>query len=172
MGKLYRIKPLEKKNVENVIEMYQVLPNGDTRGFTVSEWFRWGQGFRTLDEPIMQSDVDAGELRFETFVGWGSELEDLCSVYVEFHGEFTEAEQEEITNLVEYETEDADGLQGTQWLFDGDHDWRVEDDYVLIHGPVEIDIVDEHSYNEVLESGIDPEPDAAVATDWPFSSGN
>ena len=173
MSKMYRITPLEKKNVENVIDVYQVLPDGSIRGFTVSEWWRWGQGFRDIDDPITQCDISHnGGIRFAPNAGWGSELDDLCSVYVEFQGEFTAAEQQEITDLVEYETTDSEGRNGTQWIFDGDHSWLVEEDYVLIHGPVQIDIVNEDSYNETLESDIDPTPDPAVQTTWPFPEGN
>ena len=169
MTKMYRITPLEKKNVENVIDVYQTLPDGTVRGFTVSEWFRWGQGFRNIEEPITQRDLTHnGGLRFEHSLGWGSELDDLCSVYVEFQGEFTDQEKQYITDLVEYETQDEQGLNGTQWLFDGEHDWLVDDDYVLIHGPIQIDIIEEDQYNQVLETGIDPAPDAVASNAWPF----
>jgi hypothetical protein len=173
MTHFYRITPLEKKSIVNVIDMKQVLQDGSVRGFTVRELFRWGLGFRKMDDPITNWDIESGEIRFDPSLGWGSELDDLVSVSVEFDGEFTEQERQYITDLVEYETEDAEGLQGTQWLFDGDHDWRADDDYVVIIGPVQIDIVDDAHYNEVLESGITPQVnDVATATDWPFHKGN
>jgi hypothetical protein len=33
------------------------------------------------------------------------------------------------------------GRCGTAWLFDGDHNWEIEDDHVAILGPVKIDLL-------------------------------
>jgi hypothetical protein len=91
----------------------------------------------------------------------------LCSVYVEFQGEFTDDEKEEIEKRCRGDLEDEDGRWGTAWLFDGDHNWQVEDDGVLIYGPVKIDLVDEDAYNEVIKEDIGMEKYQPTA--WPFA---
>jgi hypothetical protein len=94
----------------------------------------------------------------------------LCSVYVNFSDGFTEEEKEQIESLLRWETEDDDGRCGTAWLYDGDHNWEIEDDHVAILGPVKIEIIDEDVYNEVTEE-VQPtklEP----SNGWPFKTAN
>lgn len=156
MTQMYRITPLEKKNVEYVIEAYEANEDGSfLRGFVITERYRWGQGFREEDNIPWESEVKQGVV-CDPQIGWGCELDDLCSVYVDFDGEFTEEEKEYITSLAEYELEDKDGLNGTAWVFDGDHNWNVELCDVVIHGPVMIDLVDDMNYNKVINSNINP----------------
>jgi hypothetical protein len=50
--KLYRITPLEKKSVIAFYDVFERLADGSTRGWTVEETWRWGQGFRGLDEEV------------------------------------------------------------------------------------------------------------------------
>lgn len=167
MSQLFRITPLEKKNIEFYVDVYESLPNGDIRGFIVSEWYRWGQGFRELDNPVLDHGNGVNSIYCSTNIGWGCELDDLCSVYVEFQGEFTDDEKEEIEKRCRGDLEDEDGRWGTAWLFDGDHNWQVEDDGVLIYGPVKIDLVDEDAYNEVIKEDIGMEKYQPTA--WPFA---
>ena len=41
MEKLYRITPLEKKNVEYFVDVFERLDDGSIRGFEVTEVWRW-----------------------------------------------------------------------------------------------------------------------------------
>lgn len=150
MTKLYRITPLEKKSVEYFVDVYEVLPDGSTRGFDVTEVYRWGQGFREEDELPWKFEAE-GRVNCRPEVGWGCELDDLVSVYVNFSDGFTDKEKEEIEEFCRGEREDEDGRWGTAWLYDGDHNWQIEDDHVCILAPVKIEIVNEEVYNEVLE---------------------
>jgi hypothetical protein len=164
MAQLYRITPLEKKSVEFFVDVYETLPDGTVRGFDVTETYRWGQGFRDMDDEVWANEVD--RVRCDPGVGWGCELDDLCSVYFSWFGDFTEEEKAEIQSLWDG-VEDEDGRWGTAWLFDGEHDWEIEDDCVYILGPVKIDIVDADSYNTVIEENIKPyqhKPNNG----WPF----
>ena len=56
------------------------------------------------------------------------------------------------------EREDEDGRWGTAWLYDGDHNWEIEDDHVCIIAPVKIDLVDANGYGDtaVLEENVEP----------------
>lgn len=157
MTRLYRITPIEKKSVEYFVDVYQQMPDGSIRGFDVRETWRWGQGFRAEDEPVYATELD--QVRCDPQVGWGCELDDLISVYVNFSDGFTDEEKEEIESILRGEREDEEGRWGTAWLYDGEHDWQIEDDCVYILGPVKIDLVDEDGYGDsaVLEENIQPE---------------
>ena len=45
MAILYRIKPVDKKSVEAFYDVYKKMPDGNIRGWNVTELYRWGQGF-------------------------------------------------------------------------------------------------------------------------------
>lgn len=162
MANLYRIVPLEKKSVEYFVDVYEQLPDGSMRGFDVTEYWRWGYGWREEDDPVWTFEKD--RVRCSPQVGWGCELDDLCGVYVNFSDGFTEDEKAKIEALLRWETEDDDGRCGTGWLYDGDHNWEIEDDTVYILGPYRIDLCDEDG--NVIEEGVEAyDPDAATATD-------
>jgi hypothetical protein len=163
MERLYRITPLEKKSVEYFVDVFERLPDDTIRGFDVTEIWRWGLGFREMDDEVwrFETDTDSG-VHCKPEVGWGCELDDLCAVYVNFSEGFTEEEKSEIEALLRWEREDEDGRCGTGWIYDGDHNWEVEDEHVRITGPVRIDIVDANGYGDsaVLEANVQPyDPD-------------
>ena len=47
MAQLYRITPLHKKSIEYYVEVYSQDDQGNVRTWSVSETYRWGQGFAT-----------------------------------------------------------------------------------------------------------------------------
>ena len=172
MEKLYRITPLEKKSVEYFVDVFERLPDGSIRGFDVTEVWRWGYGFREEDEPVWKFEAETNNgIHCRPEVGWGCELDDLCAVYVNFSDGFTDEEKVEIEALLRWEREDEDGRCGTGWIYDGDHNWEIEDDHVRILGPVKIDLVDASGYGDtaILEENVDPyDEDTKDATQWPF----
>lgn len=157
MEKLYRISPLEKKSVEYFVDVFERMPDGSIRGFDVTEVWRWGYGFRPEDEIPWKFEAE-GRVHCRPEVGWGCELDDLISVYVNFSEGFTDAEKEEIEAILRGEQEDEDGRWGTAWLYDGDHNWEIEDDHVCILAPVKIDLVDANGYGDtaILEENVEP----------------
>jgi len=165
MTNLYRITPLEKKNVEYFVDVYERLADGSIRGFDVTEVWRWGCGFREEDEPVWKWEVGQHGVICRPQIGWGCELDDLCGVYVNFSDGFTDEEKTEIEALLRWETEDEDGRCGTGWLYDGDHNWEIEDDHVCITGPVKIDLVDENGYGDsaIVEENIEPYDDETTS---------
>ena len=159
MANLYRITPLEKKSVEYFVDAYEKLPNGDIRGFSVTETWRWGHGFREEDDPVWEYEIKNG-VTCDPQCSWGCELEDLCNVYVEFSDGFTDEEKEEIEAILSGEKTDDDGRWGTTWIYDGDHNWEIEEDNIRILAPVKIDLVEDNSYNSIVEENINPyDPD-------------
>ena len=167
MAQLYRITPLEKKSMEYFVDVFERMEDGSIRGFQVTETWRWGQAFRELDEPVYDTETDRVYCRPE--IGWGCELDDLCAVWVEFdEDKFTEEEMDEIRSILNWESEDEDGRCGTAWLYDGDHNWEIEDDHVAVLGPVKIELVDEDVYGEGVE--VEPTKLETSGTDWPFGT--
>lgn len=157
MEKLYRITPLEKKSVEYFVDVFERLPDGTTRGFDVTEVWRWGQAFREEDDLPWKFEAQ-GHVCCRPEIGWGCELDDLCAVYVNFSDGFTDLEKAEIEAILRGEQEDDDGRWGTAWLYDGDHNWEIEDDHVAILGPVKIDLVDADGYGDdaIIEENVKP----------------
>ncbi len=153
MERVYRISPLEKKSVEYFVDVFERLPDGSIRGFEVTEYWRWGYGYREEDDQPWKFELQNG-IHCNPQVGWGCELDDLCGVYINFSEGFTEQEREEIEAICRGEREDEDGRWGTAWIYDGDHNWEIEDDHVRIIGPVKIDLLDENG--EVLEENVEP----------------
>lgn len=175
---LYRITPLEKKSVEYFVDVFERLPDGRIRGFDVTEVWRWGQGFREIDDPVWKFEAE-GRVNCRPEVGWGCELDDLCGVHVEFgcwdqdgnvwEDGFTEEEKAEIEALCRGEQQDDYGRWGTGWIYDGDHNWEIEDDHVCILAPVKIDLVD--SDGVVIEENVEPYEQESTSNEWPFPTG-
>lgn len=163
MNKLFRITPLEKKSVEAYYEVYETLNDGSTRGWAVTETYRFGQGFREFDDEVYDTELD--RVRCDPNVGWGAELDDLCGAWFEFDDSYTDDEREEIERL--WNEGEGNGIAGAGWLYDGDHQWEIEDEAIYILGPVQIDVVDGDNCHE-LQVNIKPVETgpASVASKW------
>ena len=160
MAILYRIKPADKKSVEAYYDVFSKDEQGNIRGWSVTELYRWGQGFVEDESELPFSDDRYHSV--DPTIGWGCELEDLCAVDFEFDDSFTDEEKEEIEQLWE------DG--GAGWLYDGDHNWEVEEDTITILGPFVVDKIDEDVYNETIETvELKQRPPFVATTAWPFS---
>lgn len=162
MNKLFRITPLEKKSVEYFVDVFERLPDGSVRGFDVTEVWRWGFGFREENDPVYSYESDPDHMHgahCRPDVGWGCELDDLIAVYVNFGEGFTEIEKEEIEAFLRGEKEDEEGRWGTAWLYDGDHNWEIEDNHIRILPPFKIDLIDADGYGDsaIIEENIKPE---------------
>lgn len=162
MSQIYRIRPKDKKSVEVFYDVYRKDEHGNIRGWSVTELYRWGQGFVENEDELPFSDdryhcVDPQ-------IGWGCELDDLCAVDFEFDESFTDEEKEEIEQLWE------DG--GAGWLYAGAHDWQIEEDSTTILGPFVVDKIEETEYNKVIEENIElkPRPAFVGTSAWPFST--
>lgn len=169
MARLYRITPLDKKSIYAVYELYKTDENGNTKWFNVRELYRWGQGFRELDNPVYEDDQ---WIVTNSNVGWGAELDDGISIDFEFDDTMTDEEKAKIEDLwCNGDPEDPDGRVGAAWLYDYS-DWEVEDDRLEIYGPFKVDIIDDLDYNNVIEENIklQPRPKLDPNAAWPFGS--
>jgi len=163
---LYRIKPVDKKSIEQTYDVYKELPDGSVVGWNVKELYRWGQGFvETEDElPYLESKW----VNIDPNIGDGCELDDGISIDFEFDDELTEEEREEIERC--YTEGDEDGRAYAAWLYEGDHNWQIEDESITIYGPFEVDKITYVDYNIVSEERIElkPRPPINKNSAWPF----
>lgn len=157
MSQIYLIKPLEKKSIEAVYEMFRDNKDGSTSWFNLKETFRWGQGFveDSIDLPYEGSDA----VYCKHGTGWGAELDDSVATQWEFSDDLAESEQQAI--------KDAYFEGGAGWLYDGVHDWQFEDDYILILAPYQVSLVDEET-REVIEETVALKPRPDPKQSWPF----
>ena len=155
MNKLFKITPLEEKGVEVFYSAYQELSDGTIRNWAVTETYLWGHGFRRWDDDVYDDETDC--VRCDISIERDYNLTELCGVWFEFDSSFTEEEKTEIQNL--YNKGDQNGLAGSSWLFEGKHNWSVDDSCIYILGPVKIDVINaNHSNDEVVFSNIEPKP--------------
>ena len=162
MAKVYLIKPLHKKSICWHIEMFRENKNGSISWVNIEDHYRWGQGFVEEDMDCnlpYEGDVQAIA---RTDAGWGSELEDGVASYFEYSDDFTDDEKEA------FETAYHEG--GAGWLFDGEHDWQVEDDYLTIDAPYQISLCEQDG--TVIEENVKLKSRPDPNTSWPWSVDN
>jgi hypothetical protein len=163
---LYRIKPVDKKSIELFYDVYKQKPDGSTVGWSVTERYRWGQGF--VEEEFELPYLDSAYVCVNPNIGDGCEFEDGVSIDFEYDDELTQEERDEIERL--YCEGDEDGRSYQAWLFDGEHDWQIEDESVTIYGPFEVDKLTIVDYNVVSTERIElkPRPPIDHNSAWPF----
>lgn len=159
----YRITPLEKKSIEIFFELFRNNPEtGEVQWVNINETYRWGQAFIAEDMDVnlpYEGDKQA-YCRMEDGEYEGCDFDDSIAVNFEFSDDITEEEQEEI--------KEAYYNGSTGWVYDGDHEWEIEDDYVIVYGPYKVELCDEHG--EVKEEvKLQPRPEPTTA--WPFDQG-
>lgn len=159
MTKVYRITPLEKKSIYYKAEMFRENANGTISWFNVEDHYRWGQGFIEEDMDCNLPYEGDDTVYCNPNAGWGSELEDGVAQWFEFSDDIGEEEQEQIREAF-YE-----GSWG--WLHDGEHDWQIEDDYIIVLGPFKVDICEDDG--NVIEENVKLKPRPDPNTSWPFS---
>jgi hypothetical protein len=59
-------------------------------------------------------------------------------------------------------------IGGAAWLFDGTHNWQVEDDYIMIYGPYQVSLCEDDG--TVIEENVKLRARPAPSTAWPFST--
>ena len=167
---LYRIKPVDKKSIEITYDVYKQREHGTIVGWSVTELYRWGQGFveDETDLPYIESKHTVTNPQ----IGDGAELDDLISVDFQYDDEIDQDEREFIEQCWENgDPEDEDGRSGPAWLYDYS-DWQVEDESITIYGPFEVDKITYSDYTIVSEERIElkPRPPLNPNSAWPFAT--
>ena len=162
MSQVYRIKPLEKKSISMVFEMFRENADGSVSWFNIEDHYRWGQGFIEADMDCNLPYEGDDTAYCKNDCGWGAELDDQVACFFEFSDDLTEEEQEAIKEAY-YEG-------GASWLYDGEHDWQFEDDSIVIAAPFQIDLCEDDG--TVVEENIKLKSRPDPNTSWPFSTFN
>ena len=97
-----RLTPQSKKSITHMIQVYD-KPNDPKQKFVeIRETYRWGQAYMdgsNLDYPFLLMPQQ-GQTYCDPQDGHGNELDDLCGVWFDYDGEWTdediESEVEEI----------------------------------------------------------------------------
>lgn len=160
MAKVYRIRPLEKKSISVIYEMYRENSDGSISWFNIEDHYRWGQGFIEEDMEMNLPYQDTKVAYCKPDCGWGAELDDQVAVTFEFSEDLSESEQEEI--------KDAYSEGGAGWLYEGDHGWEFEDECIVIAAPLQVDLCEDSGI--ILEENIKlkSRPKTVNPGAWPF----
>lgn len=173
MSRVYLVKPLEKKSIQWCLEMFRENKDGSISWFNMNETYRWGQGFIEGDmDSNLPYEGDA-QVYCKTDEGWGCEFEDSIHIEWDFSDDLSEEEQEHIKKCyIEGDPDDDNvpDIGGAAWLFDGTHDWQVEDDYVIVYGPYQISLCEDDG--TVIEENVELKPRPDPRTSWPWSPDN
>jgi len=170
MSRVYLIKPLHKKSVVWCVEMFRENKDGSISWFNMSETYRWGQGFIEEDMDCNLPYEGDNVAYAKNDCGWGSEFDDSCAIEWEFSDDLTPEDREHIEKCYyngNPDDENCPDIGGAAWLFDGTHDWQVEDDYIMIYGPYEVSLCDEDG--TVIEENVKLRTKPDPNTSWPFS---
>lgn len=143
MSKVYRIKPLEKKSICWHIEMYRENADGSISWFNIDDHYRWGQGFVEEDMDCNLPIEGDQQAHARTDCGWGAELDDQHACWFEFSDDISEEEQEHIRTCYLEGDPEGNNYSGAAWLFDAEHDWQLEDEYLIIDAPYQVDLCEE-----------------------------
>ena len=171
MSRVYLIKPLHKKSICWHIEMFRENADGTISWVNIDDHYRWGQGFVEEDMACNLPLADAVQAHAQTNVGWGAELDDQHACWFEFSDDFTDEQKEE------FESSYHEG--GAGWLFDGEHDWQVEDDYLVIDAPFQVSLCEDDGTVieenvklrtlEELQEDVKKWQEENKSNRWPFS---
>lgn len=154
-----RLTPLEKKSIRQMIQLYDI-PNDPNQKFVeINETYRWGYGYKEGDELNYSTGLLPYEDEFycDPTIGHGSELDDLCSVWFDYEGPWTDEEKQQFEETWENgDPEDPDGRSGMAWLYDWNEKWQIEDEQIIINGPVQYDIMHKEKYNKIYVENYKP----------------
>jgi hypothetical protein len=143
--------------------MYRKNADGSISWFNIDDHYRWGQGFVEEDLDCNLPWEGDAQAHARTDCGWGAELDDQHACWFEFSEDIPEEEKEAI------ETAYHEG--GAGWLFDGEHDWLPEDDYLVIDAPYQVSLCSDDGTVIVPEVKLRERPKTNSSTGtWPFGS--
>lgn len=151
-----RLTPKRKKSITQMIQLYNVPVNQpDHRFVEIRETYRFGVGYKEgtdLDYPLLLLP-QGGETYCDPQVGHGADLDDLCSVWFDYDGAWTEEQKSDFEDKwYNGDPNDDDGRSGMGWVYDYQDTWQIEDEQLIIDGHVDdikFDIVSKTEYNKV-----------------------
>ena len=155
MTKYFMITPLEKNSAQHFIDVYKNNSKGQVIGWTVTETYRWGSGFREMDEPVTKWEAK-DKVKCDPSIG-SADLRDGSTVYFEYGDLVTKKERTQIEK--NWHDGDGKGMSGSSFLLGTSaHGWEIEEESIIILGPIRIDIIEENddSQVKVIEENVKP----------------
>jgi hypothetical protein len=146
-----RITPQHKKSITQMIQLYNV-PVGEPghRFVEVNETYRWGYGYKEGDDMNWPYQWRTNQHYCDPSIGHGAELDDLCSVWFDFDGNWTDEQKEDFEDKwYNGDPNDDDGRCGMGWVYDYQDTWQIEDEQLIVDGPFKYDIIDKTQYNKI-----------------------
>ena len=128
MTKFFKLTPLEKNSAQYFIDVYK-----KNKGWTVTETYRWGYGFRAIDDPVTKWEAKNEAKCYPDVCGsaGGADLRDGSSAIFEYRGLVSKKERAQIEKIW-YEGDD-EGISGIAWLLGTDeHGWEIEEEKIII----------------------------------------
>jgi hypothetical protein len=170
MPNVFRIKPLHKKSVYATYELYRNNPDDTVSWFTVEELWRWGEGYieEEMECNLPYRDSTTAICQSQAH-GVGSEFDDSINVDFDFSDDLTEEEKEHIQDCyLNGDPNDEYERGGAAWIYDGDHGWEIEDEYVTIMAPFTVDLCD--SDGNIIKENIELQERSPLDKNaaWPF----
>jgi hypothetical protein len=159
MTKLFRVTPLEKNSAQHFIDLYKKNAKGEIKGWSVTETYRWGVGFREIDDPVTEREARNKAICNSDVCssGGGSDLRDGSTVEFEYGDSISKKERSKIEK--DWHEGNSDGISGSSYILGtSEHGWEIEEESITILSPFRIDIVEADRYGDmtVLEENIKP----------------
>jgi len=151
--KYFRITPLERDKTYIVHNI--VSKEGEERRWAATQIVGSQVGFRHFHNPIEQHEIDDLLIYSDPRLS-GYQFDDgfdcIKGYDYSFDDSFSDEEQDLLIDL--YEGGSGNGI-GEAWLQMSNHNWRLEEDEVLLFEcPVKIDLINQEG--EVLEEDVQP----------------
>ena len=145
-----RITPLHKKSITQMVQLYDI-PNDPNQKFVeINETYRWGYGYKEGDDMNYDYNWRGDTIYCDSQIGHGAELDDLCSVWFDYEGPWTDEEKQQFEETWENgDPEDPDGRSGFGWLYDWNEKWQIEDEELIVNGPFKFDVIDKDHYDKI-----------------------
>jgi hypothetical protein len=159
-----RVTPLHKKSITQMIQLYNVPANEPGHKFVeVNETYRWGYGYREGDDMNWAYIWKDDSMYCDNTIGHGAELDDLCSVWFDYDGDWTDEEKEEFeSKWYNGDPDDPDNRTGFGWIYDYQDTWQIEDEQLIVNGPYKFDVMDKNDYSKIyIENWQPPVEDQA-----------
>lgn len=139
----YTITPLEKKSAYAEYEMYRENPNGSISTLKVEECWRFGRGF--IEDDSYQNLRPSDQIQYchmdEAGENESCEFSDLILANFYFSDDVHQKDRDSFKSGY---YDESNEFCGTRYIYEGDHEWQIEDKEVIICPPLKVELCDEN----------------------------
>lgn len=140
----YKFTPVANKHIDVVLEMYRKNKNGTISNVDVREVWSAGVGFLECEDEAIKTWEEERVYTVDNYSGEneGCEFEGLVDVEFDFSDDVSQKERDKFIKA--YYDGDKQGRSGASFLYEGQHEWSIEVDYVEVFSPARIELCDEN----------------------------